>query len=120
MMKKQYRIKKYSEIDAVYKKKKSKGDNYFGVYQSTDSNQQNFRFAMSIGRKYGNAVERNLVKRRIRMIVSEFKDQFSKDKLFLIIIKPQAKTLTYQEIKEKLIVLFKKSKLLENENAKTL
>jgi ribonuclease P protein component len=119
-MKKKYRIKKYSEIDAIYKKKKSKGDNYFGVYQSIDQDAKNFRFAMSIGKKYGNAVERNLAKRRIRMIVSELKDQFDKQKLFLIIIKPQAKDLSYQEIREKLLVLFKKSKLLENEHAKTL
>ena len=120
MMKKKYRIKKYSEIDAIFKKKISKGDNYFGVYQSADSDQLSFRFAMSIGKKYGNAVERNLAKRRIRMIVSEFKNLFSKDKRFLIIIKPQAKALTYQEMREKLLVLFKKSKLLENEDAKTL
>lgn len=119
-MKKKYRIKKYSEIDAVYKTRKSKSDSYFGVYQSKDLDASHFRYAMSIGKKYGNAVERNLAKRRIRMIVSEFKDQFSKDKLFLIVIKPQAKELNYQQMREKLLVLFEKSKLLENKHAKTL
>lgn len=115
-MKKRYRIKKSSEIDAVFKVKKFKGDGYFTVYQSEDSQGEHFRFALSIGKKYGNAVERNLAKRRIRVIVSEFKDQFIKNKLFVVVIKPQACDLSYQEMRDKLIVLFKKSKLMENAN----
>ena len=61
-MKKKYRIKKYSEIDAVYKKRHVKNDSYFAVYQACDQNAKNFRYAMSIGKKYGNAVQRNLIK----------------------------------------------------------
>jgi ribonuclease P protein component len=54
------------------------------------------------------------------MIVSEFKEIFDKNKLILIVIKPQAKKLSFQEMREELLVLLKKSKLLENEDAKTL
>jgi len=113
-MKKRYRIKKSSEIDAIFKIKKVKGDSYFAVYQSEDNQGEHFRFVLSIGKKYGNAVARNLAKRRIRMIVSEFKDQFINNKLFVVVIKPQAYDLSYQEMRDKLIVLFKKSKLMEN------
>jgi ribonuclease P protein component len=119
-MKKKYRIKKYSEIDAVYKKRNAKNDSYFAVYQMEDPQAKNFRFAMSIGKKYGNAVQRNLIKRRIRMIVSELQDQFIINKLFLIVIRPKANQLDFQDMKSKLTLLFKKSKLLENKNAKTL
>ncbi len=115
-MKKRYRIKKSSEIDAVFKVKKFKSDGYFAIYQSEDLNADHFRFALSIGKKYGNAVSRNLAKRRIRMIVSEFKDQFIINKLFVVVIKPLAQGLSYQEMKDKVIVLFKKSKLMENTN----
>ncbi|PKK97651.1 MAG: ribonuclease P protein component [Tenericutes bacterium HGW-Tenericutes-3] len=115
-MKKRYRIKKSSEIDAIFKVKKFKGDGYFAIYQSEDLKADHFRFALSIGKKYGNAVERNLAKRRIRMIVSEHSNQFIKNKLFVIVIKPLAQGLSYQEMKDKLIVLFKKSKVMENAN----
>ena len=115
-MNKRYRIKKSSEIDAIFKVKNVKGDSYFAVYQSTDPNGANFRFALSIGKKYGNAVSRNLAKRRIRMIVSELQSQFIINKLFVIVIKPQVSDLSYQEMKDKLLVLFKKSKLMENAN----
>ncbi|MDI6452204.1 ribonuclease P protein component [Peloplasma aerotolerans] len=115
-MKKRYRIKKNSEIDAIFKHKKIKGDSYFAIYQSDDPEGTHFRFALSIGKKYGNAVARNLVKRRIRMIVNENQKQFIKNKLFVIVIKPQASELSYTDIKTRLSNLFKKSKLVENDN----
>lgn len=114
-MNKRYRIKKNSEIDAIFKQKVVKGDSYFAVYQSDDPTNEHFRFALSIGRRYGNAVERNLAKRRIRMIIAELKDVMYKSKLFVIVIKPKAAELSYQDIKSKLTVLLKKSKLMENE-----
>ena len=115
-MKKRYRIKKSSEIDAIFKSKKVKSDSYFAVYQSEDPTGEYFRFALSIGRKYGDAVSRNLAKRRIRMIVSECKNQFIKNKLFVIVIKPTVSKLSYEDIQMKLNDLFKKSKLMETTN----
>ena len=115
-MKKRYRIKKSSEIDAIFKQRIIKSDSYFAVYQSTDLHANHFRFALSIGRKYGNAVERNLAKRRIRMLIHELSQQFINNKLLVIVIKPTAKKLTYQEIKEKLTSLLEKSKLMESTN----
>ncbi|RJX26304.1 MAG: ribonuclease P protein component [Acholeplasma sp.] len=115
-MKKRYRIKKNSEIDAIFKKKVVKGDSYFAIYQSEDPANEHFRFALSIGRRYGGAVERNLAKRRIRMIIQEIKDDISKGKDFVIVIKPSAIELSYQEMQSRLHALFKKSKLTEKEH----
>lgn len=115
-MKKRYRIKKNSEIDAIFKKRVVKGDSYFALYQSDEQANEHFRFALSIGRKYGNAVARNLAKRRIRMIVAEFKDKFITTKQFVIVVKPAVAELSYEDMRTKLNVLFKKSKLMENEN----
>ncbi|MBE0700420.1 MAG: ribonuclease P protein component [Acholeplasmataceae bacterium] len=116
-MKKKYRIKKNSEIDAIFKEKNQKGDTFFTVYHKDDETLGHFRFALSIGRKYGSAVERNLIKRRVRVIIEEYKKQFIFNKLIVVVIKPKAKELDFHEMKSKLLDLLKKSKVLENVNA---
>jgi len=113
-MKKEYRIKKNSEIDAIFKKKIYKSNSYYAIYQSSDPLMSHFRFAVSIGKKYGNAVNRNLSKRRIRMIVTELSNKLKSDVCFVIVIKPKSKDLTYSDMKKNLTDLIKKSKLLEN------
>ena len=115
-MNKRYRIKKNSEIDAIFKQKVVKGDSYFAIYQADEKLNEHFRFALSIGKRYGNAVARNLAKRRIRMIIAELKDVIIKTKEFVIVIKPTAAQLDYQDMRTKLNVLLKKSKLMENLN----
>lgn len=117
-MKKEYRIKKYSEIDAIFKVKKAKGNQCFVIYQDQEiTNLDHFRFAISIGKKFGHAVNRNLIKRQIRAIVQEVKDSISPNKKFLIVIKPCANKLSFEEIKKQIIDLLKKSNLMENKNA---
>lgn len=116
-MKKEYRIKKSSEIDAIFKNKHSKNNQFYGIYQKSNTDQSHFRFAVSIGKKYGNAVERNLSKRRIRMIVLEFSKSMKQHIDFVIVIRPASKALNYQQMRQNLLELFKKSKIMENEDA---
>ncbi len=113
-MKKRYRIKKSSEIDAIFKEKNVKGDSYFAVYHKTDEQAEHFRFALSIGRKYGNAVARNLAKRRLRMIIQELHTTILKNKLFVVVVKPTVSELSFEDMRTKLTVLLKKTKLTEN------
>ena len=62
---------------------------------------------MSIGRKYGNAVSRNLMKRRIREIIRNNKELLEK-KDFVIVIKKESSQLSFQEIEANLINLLRK------------
>jgi ribonuclease P protein component len=113
-MKKRYRIKKNSEIDAIFSQKRVKGNAYFLIYRAENAQNSNFRFALSIGKRYGNAVERNLAKRRLRMIISEYKDVLDTNASFVVVIKPKSKKLTYQEMRRHLLVLLEKSRIMEN------
>ena len=117
-MKKRYRIKKVNEIDAVFAARKSEGDPYFVVYHQPNEQAQNFRFAISIGRKYGSSVERNLCKRRIRMIIHQYKAMIDNSKQFVVVVKPKAKSLSFQEMNDKIVHLLRKSKTIESKEEK--
>lgn len=111
-MKKEYRIKKQQEMDKIFKtSKRFKSDNYMLVYSKT--NEEHFRFAISIGSKFGNAVERNKIKRQIRAIISKNK-QCLKNYLFIIVVKPRQEKQNFIQIENELINILKKTKILED------
>jgi len=110
-MEKAYRVKKNTEIEKIIQKRDSVGDGFFVIYKGQNLASGHFRFAVSVSKKYGIAVERNLMKRRVREIVgaAEFLNQYD----FIIIAKPASKNLTFQEIKADLNKLFARAKINE-------
>jgi len=108
---KAYRVKKSAEIENIMKNRSSVGDGYFVLYQRKNENLDHFRFAISVPKKYGNAVMRNLMKRRVREIVKQ--NQFKTNIDFFIIVKTNASSLSFQEIKNHLEKMFVKSKIVE-------
>ncbi|MDR2828926.1 MAG: ribonuclease P protein component [Acholeplasmatales bacterium] len=109
-MNKTYHLKKIKEIDQIFKKRVSKGSSNFVVYVGEPC-LVHFRFCLSIGKKYGNAVKRNLCKRRVREIINFYKEELDK-KDFVVVIKPDSRNLTYEEMKQELFTLFKKTKII--------
>lgn len=116
-MKKVYRIKKNNEIDAIIQNKKSSGDKFFVIYNKESLN-THFRFAISIGRKYGNAVARNKIKRQIRMIMHHHQSNISVFD-YVIVVKKDASTLNYQEIESNILKKLLKLKKTEQSNEKS-
>lgn len=110
-MKKQYRIKKSKEIDAIIRQRKNYGNKFFVIYYKENQN-EHFRFAISIGKRYGNAVKRNLIKRQIRMIFQNNHKNLPKID-YVVVVKPQAKSLNYQEIMTELENLIFKTQIKE-------
>ncbi|MBU0997523.1 MAG: ribonuclease P protein component [Firmicutes bacterium] len=108
-MEKAYRVKKSAEIEFIMKNKSSVGDGSFVIYKLVKKDETHFRFAISVPKKYGNAVERNLMKRRIREIVRS--NHFLDGLDFFIIVKPKAKELNFQEVKIDLEKLFARAKI---------
>lgn len=112
-MNKKYIIKKKSEISNVIRSKERSGNSYFVIYKKHNYENVNFKFALSIGKKYGNAVARNKIKRQLRSIVRENKDKINRNIEFVIVIKPQANQLQYNEINESITDLLKKINIME-------
>ena len=74
-MKKIYRIKKNEDIKLVLDNKKSAGNKNYIIYIMKNSEAKNFRIAMSVSKKIGNAVVRNRQKRLIRQVFTSNKDK---------------------------------------------
>lgn len=113
-MEKAYRVKKSAEIERIMSRKASVGDGYFVVYKDENKESEHFRFAISVPKKYGTAVERNLMKRRIREIVRHAAILESSE--FFIIVKPKAADLSFEEISTRLLQLFARAKILKGQN----
>jgi len=110
-LKKKYRIKKNTEIQQLMNKRNTVGNSYFVLYHQRNHDNENFRFAISVPKKYGKAHERNLMKRRIREVIKI--NNFNNDIEFFLIAKLKSKNLSFSDIKKSLEDLFKKVNTLE-------
>lgn len=111
-MKKEFRVKKSAEIEEIIKFKDVIGSKHFVLYKKENHENNHYRFALSVPKKYGHAVERNQIKRRIRSIVREEKIVNNVD--LFVVVKITASNLSFEEIKEELLDLFQKAQILED------
>lgn len=109
-MKKEYRVKKSKEIEEILKRKRFSSNSYFIVYVNEQSETSHFRYAMSVGKKIGNAVVRNRIKRQIRAIMRQFSISNGVD--LFIIARAKVQQATYQQMQTQLQILLQKQKLL--------
>lgn len=114
-MKKQYRVKKSDEIEKILKNRKSSGNKYFVIYKKQNYEASNFRYAISVGKKVGNAVVRNHVKRQIRAIVDSIMVPDLKMDVF-VVARPGVCELSYTKMNQDIIYLFNKLNI-ENKGA---
>lgn len=85
----------------------SVGNKYFVIYKMENVETPHFRFALSIGRKYGIAVLRNKMKRRVREIIKK-NINLIKNMDYVFVIKPASIELSFEEIEKNIIYLLKK------------
>ena len=108
-MKKEYRVKKSSEIEMIVKYRQSRANKLFVIYKKENHENNHFRFAVSVSKKYGNAVERNRIKRQVREIISKM-DIIDIYDVF-VVVRKDSKGTTFQEIKEAISSLIIKLKI---------
>ncbi|MBB4826941.1 ribonuclease P protein component [Sporosarcina luteola] len=101
-MRKRQRIKKNEEFQKVFKSGKSFANRQFVVYVLRKEEQSEFRIGLSVGKKIGNAVKRNQIKRYIRQTFLELKDELKNDVDYVIIARHQAANLDFHETKKSL------------------
>ena len=104
-MKKKYRIKKNHEIASIVNIRKK-------VVKKTEN--QVARFAFSVSKKYGKAVERNKAKRIARSIFRKYLNVYHNID-FVVIIKPSSKKANYDELENEVEFLLD---LINKKNSK--
>lgn len=110
-MKKINIVKDNLEFNNIIQNSKKVKNQYFVIYYEKN-NLNRYRFGISVGHKLGNAVLRNKYKRRIKNILDNYKNIYSKNRDYIIILRKSCLNLSYQEIEENLINLIK---LIEKE-----
>ena len=111
-MKKRFRVKKEKDFNAIFKEGKSFANRKFVIYR-LENNEQHFRVGLSVSKKLGNAVMRNQIKRRIRHILIEHKDQLVENVDFVVIARKGVEILDYAEMEKNLLHVLKLSKIYQ-------
>lgn len=114
-MNKQYRVKKNKEIELIIKEKKYWSNPYYSVYKRTNPETKNFRYAISVGKKLGNAVVRNRIKRQITAILDNLNIDLDTNTDVFIIARSKLIGTEFEEMKRQLKYLLKKQKLIKGE-----
>lgn len=66
------------------------------------------KFGIAVGKKIGNAVIRNKIKRQVRNIIDQNYNMFPKNHNYIIICKKEILDLTFQEMNNELVKLINK------------
>ena len=111
-MKKRFRVKKEKDFSAIFKEGKSFANRKFVIYR-LENNEQHFRVGLSVSKKLGNAVMRNQIKRRIRHILIEHKNQLVENVDFVVIARKGVEVLDYAEMEKNLLHVLKLSKIYQ-------
>ena len=111
-MKKRFRVKKEKDFNAIFKEGKSFANRKFVIYR-LENDEQHFRVGLSVSKKLGNAVTRNQIKRRIRHILIEHKNQLVENVDFVVIARKGVEILDYAEMEKNLLHVLKLSKIYQ-------
>ena len=114
-MKKQYRVKKNNEIELIIKEKKFYSNQFFTVYKRNNLETNHFRYAISVGKKIGNAVVRNKIKRQVTAIIDNLNINLNSNTDVFVIVRPKVKEIDFTKMKLQLEYLFNKQRLLQGD-----
>ncbi|HLR79565.1 MAG TPA: ribonuclease P protein component [Bacillota bacterium] len=112
-MKKAFRIKNNREFQRIFKTGQSFANRQLVIYYRKKPGQKHFRIGLSVGKKIGNAVTRNRIKRYLRQGFHELKDDILPEYDIIIIARQPTKQMNYHAIKRSLHHLLSKVHILK-------
>lgn len=112
-MKKEFRIKKNVEFQQVFKQGKSFANRQLVIYYVKKPGQQHFRIGISVGKKIGNAVTRNRIKRYLRTSFQELEADLKPEYDYVVIARQPVRDMNFKEVKKSLMHLIHKERLFK-------
>ncbi|WP_188455399.1 ribonuclease P protein component [Virgibacillus oceani] len=112
-MKKAFRIKDNKEFQYVFKNGKSFANRQLVIYYLQKPDQNHIRVGLSVGKKIGNAVTRNRIKRYLRQAFHELEGSVMSSYDMVIIARMPTKQMRFHEVKKSLVHLLYKEHLLK-------
>ena len=104
-MKKDNILKKNTDFDRIIKTKKAYKYKDYIIYLEKNCDNSSYKFGLSVGKKVGNAVTRNKVKRQLKAIID--KNIYENNINCIIIVRKEILNKTFLEMEENLIKCFK-------------
>ena len=105
-MKKTEIVKKYQDFKKIIETKKRTYNKFYSIYYN-DNNLNITRFGLSVGKKIGNAVIRNKVKRQLKNIIDKNKNLFKNSTDYIIIVRREILDCNFNEMETQLLNLLK-------------
>jgi ribonuclease P protein component len=107
---KKYRLRKNKDFQYTYKKGRSFGHPLL-VIIFRKTNQATARVGFSITKKYGKAVQRNRIKRRLREIIRSRINRIKQGYDIVFAVRKDAKDACYKDLDDAVHILLKRAKL---------
>lgn len=111
VLKKAYRVKKNSEYQDILRTGKSFANRQLVIYYKEKPSQEHFRIGISVGKKIGNAVIRNKIKRHVRQAILELENDIIDQMDLVIIARNPTVHMNTVEMKKSLTHLLRKKRL---------
>ncbi len=109
-MRKLYIVKNSRDFEKIINTGKILKNKSYVIYYIENNLPYN-RYGISVGKRIGNAVQRNKYKRRLRTIIDKTKKDYINTKDYIIILRGSAKDKNYQELEKDFLSLIDKIKI---------